>query len=173
MVSFVDDILLGGDTNFTENVNKLRQTFHIGAKLTQTFDYIGIRLEENNNFSITSHQTEYIDCINEINLGATFRQGKKKLTLEKMTLLRKALGQINWVAGMTRPEISYHIGKTSPRVKNETSAHVHTINKAIKYIKNLPFYINVLVLDLSSSGIKLYSDASFNNLPDVKSQGDM
>ena len=78
MVSFVDDILLGGDTKFTENVNKLRQTFHIGAKLTQTFDYIGIHLEENNNFSITIHQTEYIDSINRITLGATFRRGNKK-----------------------------------------------------------------------------------------------
>ena len=91
----------------------------------------------------------------------------------KNDIAKKALGQINWVTGMTRPEISYHIGKISARVKNGTPSDVHTINKAIKYIKNIPFHITVLVLDLSSSGIKLYSDASFNNLPHDKSQGDM
>ena len=169
MVCFFD-ILLGGDTKFTEIVNTLRQTFFVGAELTQIFDYIGIHLEENNDFSITIHQTEYIDSIIEINLGATFLTGNKKLTLEKMTLLIK----INWASGMTRPEISYHIGKISASVKNGTPADVHTINKAIKYIQNIPFHMLCLpVLDLSSSGIKLYSDASFNNLPDGKSQGDM
>ena len=57
MACFFDNILLGGDTKFTEIVNKLRQTFYVGPELTQTFDYTGIRLEENNDFSITIHQT--------------------------------------------------------------------------------------------------------------------
>ena len=149
MVCFVDDILLGGDTKFTETVSKLHQTFHIGAELTQTFDIIGIHLEENNDLSITIHQTEYIDSINEIDLSATFRRGNNLHTKKKI-LFRKALGKINWVAGMARPEINYHIGKISAKVKNGTPADVHTINKAIKYIKNMPLHITVPVLDSSS-----------------------
>ena len=65
-------------------------------------------------------------------------------------MFRKALGKINWVAGMARPEINYHIGKISAKVKNGTPADVHTINKAIKYIKNMPLHITVPVLDSSS-----------------------
>ena len=42
----------GNDTKFTETVNKLRQNFHIGAEHTKTFDYIGISLEQNNNFPL-------------------------------------------------------------------------------------------------------------------------
>ena len=60
MVCFIDDILLGGDTKFPETVSKLRQTFQIGAELTQTFDITGSHLEENNDLSITIHQTKYI-----------------------------------------------------------------------------------------------------------------
>lgn len=87
MVCFVDNILLGGDTKFTETVSKLHQTFHIGAELTQTFDIIGIHLEENNDLSITIHQTEYIDSINEIDLSATFRRGNKQFTHKKKDIV--------------------------------------------------------------------------------------
>ena len=41
MICFVDNVLWGGDTKFTETVNQLRQTFHIGAEHTQIFVYIG------------------------------------------------------------------------------------------------------------------------------------
>ena len=143
MVCFIDDILLGGDTKFPETVSKLRQNFQIGAELTQTFDITGIHLEENNDLSITIHQPEYIDSINEIHLSATFRRGNKQFTHKKKILFRKALGKINWVAGMARPEINYHIGKIGAKVKNGTPADVHTI-------KNMPLHITVPVLDSSS-----------------------
>lgn len=62
-----------------------------------------------------------------------------------MTLLRKTLGKINWVAVLTRPEISYHIAKISVRAKNATAPDVHTINKVIKYMENTPSNITVTV----------------------------
>ena len=61
---------------------------------------------------------------------------KCKLSQEEITILRGILGKLNWVARMTRPEISF-------------------------FVK--------LVND--SLNIKLYSDASFNNLPNSGSQG--
>ena len=79
-------------------------------------------------------------------------------------MLRNALGKINWVASMTRPESSYHVCQISTRVKNANTANVHSINKVIKYFKNITLHITVPVLDLSSSGTQLYSDVSFNNL---------
>ena len=60
-------------------------------------------------------------------------------------MLRKALRKINWIAGMPRPEISYHVYKISARVKN---ANVHTINKVIKYITNTPPHITVPELQI-------------------------
>ena len=55
LVFFLDDALWSGDTKLTKIVDKLRLTFHIGAERTQIFDYIGISLEQNNDFSITIH----------------------------------------------------------------------------------------------------------------------
>ena len=74
---------------------------------------------------------------------------------------------------MTRPEISYLVCEISTRVKNTTTADVYTINKFIKYIKkNTPSHITIPVPGFSS-GIQLYSGASFNNLPDGVSQSVM
>ena len=72
---------------------------------------------------------------------------------------------------MSRPKISYHLCETSTRVKNTTATDAHMINKVIKYIKNSPSHITIPKSDLNSLEIQLYSDASFNNLPDGGSQG--
>ena len=72
---------------------------------------------------------------------------------------------------MSRPKISYHLCETSTRVKNTTATDAHTINKVIKHIKNSPSHIKIPKSDLNSLEIQLYSDASFNNLPDRGSQG--
>lgn len=72
---------------------------------------------------------------------------------------------------MSRPEISYYVCEISTHVKNATTADIHTINKVIKLIKTSPSFITIPILDLSSAEIQLFSDASFNNLPDGGSQG--
>lgn len=41
----------------------------------------------------------------------------------------------------------------------------------IKFIKNIPIHIKIPSFDLGSLEVHLYSDASFNNLPDGDSQG--
>ena len=72
---------------------------------------------------------------------------------------------------MSRPEISYHVCEISTRVKNAAIADIFTINKVIKFIKPTPSYITIPVKNLESLQLLLYSDASFNNLPDRGSHG--
>ena len=84
MVYFVDDCLWGGNKKFTQAIQKLKQTFHIKSEYTQIFDYIGIRLVQNKDFSITIHQKEYIDSINEIKLE-TKPTENNQLTKEEIT----------------------------------------------------------------------------------------
>ena len=149
MVCFIDDCLWGGNNEFTQIIRKLKQSFHIKSEYTQIFDYIGIRLEQNKDFSIAIHQNEYIDSINGTKLETKPRENNQ-LTKEEITLLRKALGKINWVACMSRPEISYHVCQTNTRVRNATITDVHTINKVTKHIKNSPSHITIPKLDINS-----------------------
>ena len=168
MVCFVDDVLWGGNKNFIYIINKLKQSFHIGAEQGQAFNYIGIYLKLNDGFSTTINQIDYINSIHTIKVSDILERSKNDKLIE-ITSLRGALGKINWVAGMSRPEISYHICHISTRVKNATIADIFTINKVIKFIKSTPSHITIVVMNLESLQLLLYSDASFNNLPDVGS----
>ena len=171
MVCFVNN-MLWGNKNFIKITNKLKQSFHFSAELSQAFNYIGIYLKQNNDLSITINQVDYIKSINEIKTnGILERKKNNKLTRKEITSLRGALGKIKWVAGMLRPEIGYHVCKISTRVKNATIADIFIINKVIKFIKSTPSHITILVMNLESLQLLLYSDASFNNLPDRGSQG--
>ena len=96
---------------------------------------------------------------------------KRKLSQEEITKLRGILGKLNWVSGMTRPEISFFVCETSTRVKDATVSDLIAANKVLKFIQNTPTYILIPTFDIESLSIKLYSDASFNNLPNSGSQG--
>ena len=114
MISFVDDVLWGGSSEITSIIAKLRKTFYIGKENTQAFTYIGINLKQSNDFTITIDQDSYINSINEIKIDDIHnRNSDDKLTAYEVTLLRGALGKINWIAGMSRPEISYHVCEIS------------------------------------------------------------
>ena len=114
MISFVDDVLWGGSSEITSIIAKLGKTFYIGKENTQAFTYIGINLKQSNDFTITIDQDSYINSINEIKIDDIHnRNSDDKLTAYEVTLLRGALGKINWIAGMSRPEISYHVCEIS------------------------------------------------------------
>ena len=83
MVCFANNMLWGGNKNFIKIINKLKQTFHIGAEHSQAFNYIVIYLK----------QTEVNNFLE--------RNKKDKLTEKEVTSLRGALGKINWIAGMS------------------------------------------------------------------------
>ena len=81
MVCFVNNLLWEGNRDFIYIINKLKQTFHIGAEHSQAFNYIGIHLKQNDDFSTTINQFDYINSINEIKVNNTLKINKNdKLT---------------------------------------------------------------------------------------------
>ena len=65
MACFVDDVLWGGNTEFENIVNKLKQIFYISSEHI-TLHYIEIKLEQRSDFSIVITQKEYIHTINPV-----------------------------------------------------------------------------------------------------------
>ena len=45
------------------------------------------------------------------------------------------IGQLNWLAGITRPDISYDVCETSTKVKDATIADVLSVNKIVKKVR--------------------------------------
>ena len=93
-----------------------------------------------------------------------------KLTDSEAVILQKALRQLNWVAGMSRPEVSFKVSETSTSTKNATVSDLISLNKIIKYLKTTSSYIKYPMLDVNSLKILVFSNVSFINLKDGGSQ---
>ena len=63
-------MIWGGIENFKINViDNLKNTVMFGTEETKAFTYLGIQLIQNNDFSLTINQNNYVDCISEIKLS--------------------------------------------------------------------------------------------------------
>ena len=76
----------------------------------------------------------------------------------KMTKLRGILAKLNWIAGMTRPEISFFVCKTSTQVKDSTISDLISTKKVVNFVKNTPTYIRTPTLHFKSLYIKIFSN---------------
>ena len=88
----------------------------------------------------------------------------RPLDNEERKLLRRKVGQLNWAATQSRPDISFPVVEISTKFKQPALADLKQVNKTITKIKSTPsklFYPR-LKGDLK---IITYSDASFRNLP--------
>ena len=92
------------------------------------------------------------------------------LSNEEKTSYRSAVGQLNWVAGPSRPDIGFSVCESSTKFKQATVADVLYVNKIIKNLKNSKNAINFPQLNLNNIKLQLFTDAIFNNLPNGGSQ---
>ena len=168
---FVDDMIYGGDAEFEENVIlKLKATFKISTEGHQAFEFLGINVFQNTDKSISIHQTNYINSINPMYL----QKGNdldRSLTPEEKSQFRSTVGQLNWVSGISRPDIAFDVCIASAKSQNPTLRDALALNKTVKYLKNNPCQIVFPSMDPETVNITLFADASFNNLPNGGSQG--
>ena len=93
------------------------------------------------------------------------------LTEAERTQYRSVVGQLNWVAGISRSDISFSVCEDSTKFKNVTVADIYYVNKIIRNVKSTKNCIKFPRLDLKTLQLKLFTDASFNNLLKGGSQG--
>ena len=169
----VDNMIWGGNENFKTNViYNLKNTFVFGSEEGKAFTYLDIQLIQNEDFSLTISQNNYIDCISEIKLSNKRSKKKSSLLSNEEKTYRSAVGQLNWVAGISRPDIIFSVCEASTNFKQATVADVLYVNKIIKNVKNYKntILINFPQLNLNSVKLQLFTDASFNNIPNGGSQ---
>ena len=93
------------------------------------------------------------------------------LTEAERTEYRSAIGKLNWVAVISKPDISFSVCKASTKFKNATVADAYYIKKIIRKVRSTKNCIKFPCLSLKMLQLKLFTDASFNNLPNGGSQG--
>ena len=75
------------------------------------------------------------------------------------------VGQLNWVATQSRPDMSFTVVELSAKTKTPEMEDLKRINKAFNYLTSNP--TTILFPKLSGDlHIETFSDAVFRNLPD-------
>ncbi|GAB1607207.1 hypothetical protein Ahia01_001004000 [Argonauta hians] len=153
----VDDFLHVGNCEFEIVINKIKQQFEISHEHDQFLNYLGLEITQTSD-DITLNQFNYISKLTVLEKEVTKKDFKSKI------------GQLAWVAGQTRPDISFDICQASVNMANE-SDNMKRINKCIKRLKSENHVLKFVPINFRSSKIVCFADASFANLQNGASQG--
>ena len=170
---YVDDFLWSGTPCFeNEVINKLKGKFLIGSSASIAFTYVGLSIKSYDD-GITIDQSQYIASLNPIPISQSRLSQRKSLLIDSEKVAYRALvGQLNWVATHTRPDIAFDTCALSVAFKDATIGDLIKLNKLVTRIKSTEMNLFFPRLNsLENCTIECYADAAFRNLPSKGSQG--
>ena len=170
-ICHVDDILFGGDPEFHNTViTPLESTFSIGTRNANCFTYIGMNIKQSDNKAIEVNQHSYAATIQLLNFDS-HKPDHSPLLPSERSEFRSIVGQLNWLAGITRPDLSFDVCQLSVVAKESTISDAKLLNKVVKRARNDRIVISYPPLKLDRLKIRCFSDASYANLSNGGSQG--
>ena len=170
---FVDDVIWGGFATFRRMVVcKLHEIFKVGSTQQRAFPFLGVSLRQEEDMSILIDQNSYAATLKPIPVSTARLQDKSgKISSVEEKQLRSLVGQLNWLSGISRPEISFDVSLMSSKIRNATVDDLLTCNKLLKQVQSNPTFIKFPVMDVESLSFVVHCDSSWNNLPNGGSQG--
>ena len=167
----VDDFLHMGNDHFEMIVVEgIKSKYKIGKCEDGSFVYTGLNIQDVSE-GIRIDQNQYIQNIDSMDIpnDPETRKGDS-VPQESKTKLRRTVGQANWAARRTRPDVCFDLMELSMRFNN---ACVSDLKRAKKVVDRLNMdEITVLFPRLTGKvSIQTHSDASFANLVDTVSSG--
>ena len=168
----VDDFINTGNDDILSNIiNGIKNRFRVSSEGEGLFDYLGVEIQQDKHGLITLSQYKYIDEITQITVPNN-RDLDSPLNSDEKRKLRSLVGQMNWIANHSRPDIGFDACQISTSVKDATIRDLKNANKAVMRLKSDNVKLTYPLLgDISASRLICYTDASFKNLPGGASQG--
>ena len=104
----MDDVFWGGTQAFQENViGFLKNIFRISKENQHSFVYLGLTMKQNE-CDIELNQDNYISEMSLVEIqNEQSRSPDDALNEDERKQLRTVIGQLNWAANQTRPDIAY------------------------------------------------------------------
>ena len=169
----VDDILFGGTDLFHEKVVcNLKQRYPFKHWKQKHADFLGRRLIQHDDFSISIHQQEYAKQVKTANLNKERRKEKDEaLTSKELQQFRAILGAANWIVGSTRPDIAAHTALLQQRVSKAVVGDLIEANKLVAKIRDhAHMKIWIQSISFEEAVVAVTSDASWSNAQALGSQ---
>ena len=118
IVTHVDDFCFAGSEIFQAKViERLRHLFKIKSEEVSEFQYIGLSIKESKD-NIKIGQNEYVKKLKCILVEGS-RNLREAISTTVVTETRQLIGQLNWLATQTRPDLSYDVSELSSMLKHE------------------------------------------------------
>ena len=172
---YVDDFLWAGTAEFEKKViKKLSSLFLIGCSESGAFKYVGVSINYNLTTSnVSVDQIQYASSLKPVHVSRQ-RANDKSNDLSDMEKVeyRSLIGQLNWIATQTRPDLAFDICELSGSCGSATVGDLMRLNKIVERVKTDNVKLTFQKMEaLDSCHLECYSDASFANLPGGGSQG--
>ena len=165
LLPHVDDFLYAGEQSFRDQViERVCSKFKIGSQGSDFFKYIELEIKHSQ-YGTVLVQNDYAATIKEIAISNA-RSMHKYCELKEIELkqLRSLIGQLNWIANQSRPDLSFDVLQLGNRIKN---AKVKDITLANKVLRKLKLHECKLLFpdlgDLPKLKLVLYNDAACAN----------
>ena len=169
LATHVDDIWWAGTRAFKEKVIcYLERVFEIRSQESPPFQHLGFKVTQDDN-RIVLDLAEYVLQLKEV----TVPKSDDTINQKDRSNLRSALGKLQWVASQARPDIAFSLSRLLAQDKERIRGHFMLINKLIRKLR---FSLDKCRLifeksaDVAHWSIRVYSDASLNNLPCGRTQ---
>ena len=172
---YVDDFLWVGTPLFKSRIiDQIGKAFQVGNFSTGIFKYIGLNICSGDK-EITVDQIHYGSSMNLIAISPARANNKKgDLTEAEKSDYRSLVGQLNWMAIQTRPDIAFDTCVLSSLYAKATVGDMLNVNKVAKRVKGDCFRLSFPAMEsMEQCHLACYSDASLANLPSGGSQGGM
>ena len=176
VVLHVDDGMMAGTEEFLRRMRKhLREKYSVGTFSRDRFKFCGLWLSRSSDGTISMSQEKYCDMIEPIKVTRhRAAETSDQLTDDEVRSVQAIAGSINWLATQTRPDLSLAVSelvgilahdKTVRALKhaNKVVSQAHTSKSSHIIFRRLPCSI----MDLS---VRVYTDASWANMPGLRSQ---
>lgn len=163
----VDDFMNGGTDRLKTIMNKFKESIIIGSENVTPLKYIGLNIHQDSS-EIIVDQSAYLNDVEKCVIDQ--KDKLRSLNPEEKHMYRSIVGQLNWLATQSRPDISFDVCKLSTKLDAPIVQDVIDANKTLKkaFSNKVHLRYNKLRPPLQ---LIAYCDASFANLPGGNSQG--
>ena len=172
MALHVDDIVFGGNQNFSVILDGLRNKFPFKHWKKGSGDFLGRKLKQSDDGSIEIDQSEYSKMVEVAKISKERRKDKGQLLTDQETKqLRGIVGAANWIVGSSRPDLAAATAMLQQKIGKATIEDLIEANRLVARIRDFAHTrIWVRSIDLNRAVLWVSSDASWGNATDLKSQ---
>ena len=161
-----DDMIHGGTEAHWKNMEALRSKYKMGKFATGGGKFAGKQIEVLDDGKFLVHQQSYVE--ENMQLVPMTRDRKRrrysKCTDAEITSLRRAIGELSWLAKETRPDIAGRVALLQQCMPEPLVHHMIEANLIIQEVKRTPRVgITVNPIPIERLRVGVVTDASWGN----------